>query len=50
MTEAGLEAWFHDDLRVAAYLRRQFGTLSEAGRQTATDDLVARLRQRAGLK
>lgn len=50
MTDAGLEAWLRDDLRVAAYLLRQFGTLPDAGRQTATDDLVARLRQRAGLK
>jgi hypothetical protein len=50
MAEAGLDAWFRDDLRIAAYLQRMFGTLPEAGRQTATDDLVARLRQRAGLK
>ena len=31
-------------------LELKFATLSDAGRQTATDDLVARLRQRAGLK
>jgi hypothetical protein len=50
MGDASLDAWFRDDLRVTAYLQRMFGTLPEAGRQTAIDDLMARLRQRAGLK
>jgi hypothetical protein len=50
MTEARLDAWLRDDLRIRAYLQRQFGALPEAARQTATADLLTRLRQRAGLK
>jgi hypothetical protein len=50
MTEKGLDAWFSDDLRINAYLQRQFGTLPETERSRATEDWLARLRQRAGLR
>ena len=50
MTEKGLDAWLSDDLRIRAYLQRQFGTLPEADRSRAADDWIARLRQRAGLR
>jgi hypothetical protein len=50
MTEKGLDAWLSDDLRVQAYLQRQFGTLSDVDRSRAAGDWIARLRQRAGLR
>ena len=50
MTEKGLDAWLSDDLRIHAYLQRQFGTLPEADRSRAAGDRIARLRQRAGLR
>jgi len=50
MTEKGLEAWLSDDLRIRAYLQRQFGALPESDRSRAADDWIARLRQRAGLR
>ena len=50
MTEKGLDAWLSDDLRIRAYLQRQFGALPEADRSRAVDDWIARLRQRAGLR
>jgi hypothetical protein len=50
MTEQGLSAWLADDLRIQAYLQRQFGTLPEAERARAISDWIARLRQRAGLR
>jgi hypothetical protein len=50
MTEKGLEAWLRDDLRIRAYLQRQFSALPEGDRSRAADDWLARLRQRAGLR
>ena len=50
MTEKGLDAWLSDDLRIRAYLQRQFGALPEADRSRAAEDWIARLRQRAGLR
>jgi hypothetical protein len=50
MTEKGLDAWLSDDLRIQAYLQRQFGALPEADRSRAAEDWIARLRQRAGLR
>ena len=50
MTEKGLNAWLGDDLRIQAYLQRQFGALPEAERERAVTDWIARLRQRAGLR
>ena len=50
MNDAALVAWFRDDLRIQAYLRRQFSAVPESERAKATADWLARLRQRAGLK
>jgi hypothetical protein len=50
MSEKGLDAWLSDDLRIRAYLQRQFGALPDADRSRAVDDWIARLRQRAGLR
>ena len=49
MNDADLDRWLRDDLRIQAYLRRQFGMLGEADRRRAQDEWVARLRQRADL-
>jgi hypothetical protein len=49
MSEAELQAWLTDDVRVAAYLQRQFGMLPGAERVRATDEWINRLRQRADL-
>ena len=50
MTDKGLDAWLSDDLRIDAYMQRQFGALPEADRSRAASDWIARLRQRAGLR
>jgi hypothetical protein len=50
MSEKGLSAWLSDDLRIQAYLERQFGGLPEGDRSRAADDWIGRLRQRAGLR
>jgi hypothetical protein len=50
MSEKGLDAWLSDDLRINAFLHRQFGALPDADRSRATADWLARLRQRAGLR
>jgi hypothetical protein len=50
MTEGELEAWLRDDLRIRAYLNRQFGMLPQGDRQRAVDEWIARLRQRAELR
>jgi hypothetical protein len=50
MAESALQPWFRDDLRIQAYLDRQFGGLPEADRAKARADLLLRLRQRAGIK
>jgi hypothetical protein len=49
MSEGDLERWLRDDLRIRAYLRRQFGMLGDADRSRAMGDWLARLRQRADL-
>jgi hypothetical protein len=49
MSESSLQGWLRDDLRVRAYLRRQFSALPDPDRARATADWLARLRQRAGL-
>lgn len=49
MSEPDLDAWMRDDLRIRAYLRRQFGMLTESERPRAIADWMARLRQRADL-
>lgn len=50
MSENDLQAWLRDDLRIRAYLQRQFGTLPEGDRDRATTDWLNRLRQRAELR
>jgi hypothetical protein len=50
MSEAALQAWLRDDLRIEAYLARQFAGLPETDRSRASRDWVDRLRQRARLK
>jgi hypothetical protein len=50
LSEADLLAWIRDDLRIQAYLARQFGTLPEGDRARASDDWLNRLRQRAELR
>ena len=50
MSDNDLQAWFRDDLRIRAYLKRQFGMLPEGERGRATDDWLNRLRQRADLQ
>lgn len=50
MSESGVEAWLRDDLRIRAYLARQFGSLPETDRTKTTSDWLGRLRQRAGLQ
>lgn len=49
MSEGDLDGWLRDDLRIHAYLRRQFGMLGDAERHRAMEDWLARLRQRADL-
>lgn len=50
MPDADLREWMRDDVRIRAYLRRQFGMLSDAERPRAESDWRARLRQRADLR
>jgi hypothetical protein len=49
MTDGDLDGWLRDDLRIRAYLRRQFGMLGDVERSRAMQDWLARLRQRADL-
>lgn len=50
MSEAALQAWLRDDLRIQAYLTRQFAELPENERPRANTDWINRLRQRARIK
>lgn len=49
MSSADMEGWVRDDLRINAYLRRQFGMLDDTERTQAMDDWILRLRQRLDL-
>jgi hypothetical protein len=49
MTQADVDGWLRDDLRISAYLNRQFGMLVEADRSRAMNEWLTRLRQRADL-
>jgi hypothetical protein len=49
MSESDLDTWLRDDLRIRAYVARQFGMLPDAERTQAIEEWVARLRQRADL-
>lgn len=50
MNEASLQAWLRDDLRIQAYLSRQFEAVPAAERGKMTSEWLSRLRQRAQLK
>jgi hypothetical protein len=47
MSSDDLQTWLKDDLRIRAYLARQFGAIPDAERTKATNDWLVRLRQRA---
>jgi hypothetical protein len=49
MSDAEVQGWLRDDLRIRAYLSRQFGMLPEADRGRARSEWLNRLRQRAEL-
>ena len=49
MSEADLQGWMRDDLRIRAYMKRQFGMLPDPDRARATSEWLTRLRQRADL-
>jgi hypothetical protein len=49
MTEDELRTWQRDDLRIRAFLDRQYGALDPDARARATTAWFARLRQRADL-
>jgi hypothetical protein len=49
MSDADIQAWLRDDLRIRAYLNRQFGMLPEGERGRARAEWIGRLRQRAEL-
>ena len=50
MSEAALHTWLRDDLRIRAYLSRQFADLPESDRSRANTEWINRLRQRARIK
>lgn len=50
MSDADLQSWLRDDLRVRAYMKRQFGHVAASDLARAKSDWIARLRDRAGLK
>jgi hypothetical protein len=49
MNDADLTGWMRDDVRIRAYLQRQFGMLTEGDRARAQGDWIGRLRLRANL-
>jgi hypothetical protein len=49
MSDVDVQAWLRDDLRIRAYLDRQFGMLPEGERGRARAEWIGRLRQRAEL-
>jgi hypothetical protein len=50
MPESDLQAWMRDDLRIRAFLQRQFGSLPDGQRERAQEEWLARLRARAELE
>ena len=50
MADPELQTWLRDDLRIRAYLARQFGMLPESDRARARAEWLTRLRQRAELE
>ncbi|MEO7191248.1 MAG: hypothetical protein ABI051_09345 [Vicinamibacterales bacterium] len=49
MNESDLESWLRDDVRIRAYMQRQFGAIAEPDRARAIEQWLSRLRQRAAL-
>jgi hypothetical protein len=49
MTEAAVNAWFRDTLRIEAYLAQRFNTVAAADRAAAVAGWIRQLRERAGL-
>jgi hypothetical protein len=49
LSPASLDSWLRDDLRIRAYLHRQFGMLGDTDRAQGMAEWLARLRQRADL-
>jgi len=47
MSENDLQAWLREDLRIRAYLARQFSGVPDGDRARATGEWLSRLRQRA---
>ncbi len=47
LNDAALQAWLRDDLRIQAYVDRQFATVSSADRPKAREEWIGRLRPRA---
>jgi hypothetical protein len=50
MPESDLQAWMRDDLRIRAFLQRQFGSLPAGQRERVQEEWLARLRARAELE
>jgi len=49
LTDAALQAWFRNDLRIRDYLDQRFAATPEAERPAAIEQWIGFLRQRAGL-
>jgi hypothetical protein len=49
MSGPDLDNWLRDDLRIQAYLKRQYGAIPDQDRNRAIAESLARLRTRAGL-
>ena len=49
MSEAAVNAWFRDTLRVEAYLAQRFNSVAAADRAAAIAGWIRQLRERAGL-
>lgn len=49
MSQADLDRWLQNDVRIRHYLQRQFGMLGDAERTRAMAEWFGRLRQRADL-
>jgi hypothetical protein len=49
MTDQGLDGWFRDDLRIAAYVDLRFGLQPDDARAKRVDEWITDLRRRANL-
>jgi len=50
MSGPDLDNWLRDDLRIQAYLKRQYGAIPDQDRSRAVTDSLSRLRLRSGLQ